>query len=174
MGCGGSCRATTRRNALPRGDREFDALVRAHQGAVRAFLRRLTGEHARADDMAQDVFLRLHRRRDALGGVRNMRAWLYRLAYRRFLDERRKTARREALAPEPSAPIVAARGGAALDVARAMDALPPDRRACALLVLALGHSHAEAAGITGLSLGTVKSHVARAKAALRESLHEYG
>ena len=103
-----------------------------------------------------------------------MRSWLYRLAYRRFLDERRKTARRDALAPEPDTPIVAACGGTALDVARAMDALPPERRACALLVLALGHTHADAAAITGLPLGTVKSHVARAKSALRESLHEYG
>ena len=141
---------------------------------MRAFLRRLTREHARADDMAQDVFLLVHRKREPLARVENVRGWLFRLAYRRFLDERRKTARREALAPEPPEPVVGARGGTALDVARAMDALPPERRACALLVLAHGHTHAEAAAITALPLGTVKSHVARAKSALRESLHEYG
>ena len=124
--------------------------------------------------MAQDVFLLVHRKRERLHSVSSPRPWLFRLAYRRFLDDRRKTTRREALAPEPTAPVIPARGGAALDVARAMDALPPERRACALLVLAHGHTHAETAGITGLPLGTVKSHVARAKTALRESLHEYG
>ena len=153
---------------------EFEALVRIHQGAVRAFLRRLTGEHARADELAQDTFLKAFRVRATLGTVENTRAWLYRIAYRRYLDERRKTTRRDALASEPPPDRVAARGSLSLDIARAMDALPPERRACALLHLAHGYSHADVADITGLPLGTVKSHVRRARSVLKEVLHDYG
>ena len=153
---------------------EFEALVRAHQGAVRAFLRRLTGEHARADELAQDTILKAFRVRATLGTVENTRAWLYRIAYRRYLDERRKTTRRDALASEPPPDRVAARGSLSLDIARAMDALPPERRSCALLHLAHGYSHADVADITGLPLGTVKSHVRRARSVLKEVLHDYG
>lgn len=152
----------------------FEPLVRAHQGAVRAFLRRLTGECARADELAQDTFLKAFRVRAQIAGVDNVRGWLLRIAYRRFLDDRRRDKRREALTPEPAPDRSPARGGVGLDIARAMDALPPERRACALLHFAMGHTHAEVAHITGLPLGTVKSHVARAKAVLKETLHEYG
>lgn len=153
----------------------FDAIVRAHQGAVRTFLRRLTGNSALADELSQDIFLTAFRRRDRLSEVETLSAWLLRLAYRRFLDHQRRDRRRSTLneakpdadAPDPIHP------GARIDIAAAMDALPPDRRACALLCLAQGHSHSDAAAITGLPLGTVKSHVARARSALQESLKDY-
>ena len=152
--------------------RAFEALLREHQGAVRAFLRRLL-PHARADELAQEVFLKAWQvdfRR-----VENPRSFLYRMAYRRFLDDRRRDTRREELSAGAPTPDTAARPahGARLDIARAVDALPPERRACALLCLALGHSHADAAAITGLPLGTVKSHVARARASLQDSLRAY-
>lgn len=142
---------------------------------MRTFLRRLTRNDARADELAQEVFLRVFQMGARWREVDDERAYLYRLAYRRFLDDHRRDARREALrqgevaGPDSHGPSGAAR----LDIARAMDTLPPERRACALLCLALGHSHADASRILDLPLGTVKSHVARAKSALQAQLSAY-
>ena len=153
----------------------FDAFVRAHQGAVRAFLRRLTGEAALADDLAQDSFVRAHASRHRLRDPAAARSWLYRIAYRQFLDHRRTETRRRQLsetAPEsPGASPPAS--GLRLDLDAAMAQLPPERRACLTLGLALGHSHREVADITGLPLGTVKSHIERGKRLLREALSPY-
>ena len=105
-----------------------------------------------------------------------MRGWLLRIAYRTFLDHHRRETRRRDLNhanAEPPVEASTAHHGTRIDIERAMNALPPERRACAMLCLALGHSHGDAADITGLPLGTVKSHVARAKSALQETLRAY-
>ncbi len=164
---------------MPRRAKAFDALVRAHQGAVRTFLRRLTRNSALADELAQETFLRAFRSDQELEALRDVRAWLLRLAYRQFLDHHRRETRRRDLAPDlGSGPAdqdagATAHPGARLDIAAAMDSLPPERRACALLCLAQEFTHADAARITGLPLGTVKSHVTRAKAALQDHLAAY-
>jgi RNA polymerase sigma-70 factor (ECF subfamily) len=133
----------------------------------------LTGETGRADELAQETFLRAFETKEHLSEVRSVRSWLYRIAYRRFLDDHRRHVRRAALEPEPDILSVKPRPGLALDIAKAMDSLPPERRACAMLSLALGHSHNDIVDITGLPLGTVKSHIARAKSVLKDRLHEY-
>lgn len=100
---------------------------------------------------------------------------MLRIAYRRFLDHHRRETRRRDLdsadAIVPDTPV--SHHGTRLDIERAMNSLPPERRACAMLCLALGHSHADAARITGLPLGTVKSHINRAKSALQDALSAY-
>ncbi|MGJ8558702.1 MAG: RNA polymerase sigma factor [Litorimonas sp.] len=158
----------------------FDPIVRAHQGAVRTFLRRLCRNSALADELAQETFLKAFRVADQLPNVENVKSWLLRIAYRRFLDHHRRETRRRDLRSldldganslPPEAPT--SHHGTRLDIERAMNSLPPERRACAMLCLALGHSHADAAHITGLPLGTVKSHVSRAKTALQDLLRAY-
>lgn len=142
---------------------------------MRTFLRRLCQNSALADELAQEAFLKAFRSGDALSDIENMRGWLLRIAYRCFLDNnRRETRRRDLARGEPDRPqFHPASGAVRLDIERAMNALPPERRACAMLCLALGHSHTEASGITGLPIGTVKSHVARAKSALQKGLSAY-
>lgn len=153
----------------------FDPIVRAHQGAVRTFLRRLCRNSALADELAQEAFLKAFRSHDGLNTIDNIRGWLLRIAYRTFLDHNRRETRRRDLdhhqIPPDEMPV--AHSGTRLDIERAMNALPPERRACAMLCLALGHSHGDAAQITGLPLGTVKSHVQRARTALRSELSAY-
>ena len=153
---------------------DFEALVRAHGGAVRAFLRRLLRDDALADDLAQEVFVAAHARLSELRRPGAARAWLQRIAWRRFLDHDRTRRRRAALLdvrPEPEG--ATAPPGLALDIASAMETLPLERRACVMLGLALGHSHAEVAAITGLPLGTVKSHIRRGTRELRAALSDY-
>jgi len=155
----------------------FAQLLRTHQGAVRAFLRRLTQNDALADDLAQDSFIKAHKSLGSLHDPDAARSWLYAIAYRVFLDHVRREKRRTdlsagQLAPDTDAP--AAPTGLRMDLRDALAALAPERRAVVLLCLALGHSHNEAAQILELPLGTVKSHMNRGRAQLQEQLSAYG
>ena len=67
----------------------------------------------------------------------------------------------------PTSPAVAER----LDLDAALAMLPPDARLCVVLAYSEGMSHTEISDSTGMPLGTVKSHVARGAARLRELLH---
>jgi RNA polymerase sigma-70 factor (ECF subfamily) len=80
--------------------------------------------------------------------------------------------RRDAAAIEGEAETISPHGAAdaRLDVARALAELPADQRAAVALCLGEEFSHAEAAEILGLPLGTVKSHVTRGKAKLVAAL----
>ncbi len=146
----------------------FTALVRAHEAAIRRFLRRLAGDAA--DDLAQETFLKAWRTGGQYRGDGRYRAWLMRIAWTAFLGAHRAGARRDAR----EAAATVREGGydpeAAIDLERALAKLGERERAAALLCFGEGCSHAEAASIMGLPLGTLKSVVARARAALVETL----
>lgn len=106
------------------------------------------------------------------------KAWLFTTAYRIFIDHYRKTKRRADLTPNPNifSPDIShavPSAGLGLDLSKAMADLSPDMRACLMLVLSEGLTHAEAAGVTGLPLGTVKSHIARGRKTLQTALSAY-
>jgi RNA polymerase sigma-70 factor (ECF subfamily) len=69
---------------------EFVALVDAHGGAVLATLRRLCGNAHEADDLFQETAVRVWRHFDKRPWLRSPRAWLITIAYRTFLDSRRR------------------------------------------------------------------------------------
>jgi RNA polymerase sigma factor (sigma-70 family) len=153
----------------------FARLVNLHQQAVRAFLRRVSGSHAEADDLAQETFLAAWRNMARFDRSRDFRLWLMGLAYKKHLAARRslfRRMRRDAAAiegaDETASPYPAA--DARIDITRAMTELPSDQRAAMALCLGEEFSHAEAAEILGLPLGTVKSHVTRGKAKLLAAL----
>jgi RNA polymerase sigma factor (sigma-70 family) len=146
----------------------FAALVRTHEAAVRRFLRRLAGEAA--DDIAQEVFLKAWRGTGHYRGDGRYRAWLMRIAWTLFLDARRGDTRRDAREAAAPAPESRHDPDLAIDLERALSGLGRRERAAALLCFGEGCSHAEAAEIMGLPLGTLKSIVARARAALVETL----
>ena len=137
-------------------------------------MRRICGDAALADDLAQEAFLKAYRAMDQLSDPEKRRSWLFGIAYREFLNHARKAKRRRRLSFK-AAPIepAAVPSGQALDIQRAMDSLPPDCRAVVLLCLLHGLTQAEAALATGMPLGTVKSHVTRGKAKLRHVLSAY-
>ncbi|MGP1274654.1 MAG: RNA polymerase sigma factor [Caulobacterales bacterium] len=155
------------------GDRRaFAVLVNRHQSLVRGMLARLTGRSADADDLAQETFVQAWRRIATYRGQGGFRSWLCQIAYSRFLMNARKDRSRarlmEAAArePEPEAPG-SGHAGERLDLDRALAGLSQDERACIVLCHGAGLSHSEAADITGLALGTVKSHVNRGRAKLK-------
>jgi len=147
----------------------FTALVRAHEAAVRRFLRRLAGDSA--DDLAQEAFLKAWRRAGDFRGEGRYRAWLMRIAWSQFLAAHRAGGRRDAR-EAATAPDAESRRDpdAAIDLQRALAGLGERERAAALLCFGEGCSHSEAAEILGLPLGTLKSVVARARAALVHKL----
>jgi RNA polymerase sigma-70 factor (ECF subfamily) len=151
----------------------FAALVRLHEAKVRRFLSRL-GRGEGADDLAQETFVTAWRMRAAWREEGSYGAWLMRIAWTTFLSAHRSEARRQArdretferaeLREAPSPPDLG------IDVARAVAGLEERERAAAMLCFAEGYSHAEAAQIMDLPLGTLKSIVARARARLVASL----
>ena len=146
----------------------FTMLVRAHESAVRRFLRRLAGQTA--DDLAQEVFLKAWRAAGHYRGDGSYRAWLMRIAWSTFLSAHRAAGRREAREAAPPERESRHDPELAIDVERALASLGARERAAALLCYGEGCSHAEAAEILGLPLGTLKSVVARARAALVRTL----
>ena len=155
-------------------DAAFARLVGKHQGVVRGFLRRvLGGDWAEADDVAQEVFLTAWTSLRSLNDAAGVRPWLCGIAWRKARDGMRGRRRAEArdatwldLSERP--PGVSPEDRMAMEAAMAN--LAPDERACVALCLAEGWSHGEAATALGLPLGTVKSHVGRGRAKLRQAL----
>lgn len=160
--------------ALATGDRRaFSLLVTRHQRLVRGLLARLTGNRADADDLAQETFVQAWQRLGTFRGEGSFKAWLCQIAYSRFLMSARKERARGRLmaglrAQPPVLDEAVARPGMGLDLDRALAGLGAEERACVVLCYASGLSHSEAAEVTGLPLGTVKSHVNRGRARLKD------
>jgi len=153
----------------------FAPLVEAHQQAVRAFLRRLCGDPAEADDLAQEVFIAAWTSLDSFRRDADFRLWLYGIAYRKFQASRRAARRRrkrEAFVAESAETVAIPDPDMRLDLQKAMMALSEPQRAAVALCLAAGVSHGDAAGLLALPLGTVKAHVARGRATLLSMLGE--
>lgn len=148
-----------------------------HQGAVRAFLMRLCRNGALADDLAQETFLSAFRRLATYRQAGGFTSWLFGIAYRCFLQHQRREKRAlevhtqlhlqaasDAQYYEPLAPLQR-------DLEQALMRLESAQAAAISLNMSMGFSHAEVANIMGMPLGTVKSHINRGLAKLREFLH---
>jgi len=158
----------------------FGRLVDTHQSAVRAFLRRVTGNYADADDLAQEAFARTWEVLNRLDGTSSLRTFICGVAFQYWRRARRAQSRREvretayADLSDTQAHEAPERAGQRLALRKAMDELPEDQRAALALCLGQEFTHAEAAEILGLPLGTVKSHVTRGRARLQAALGVVG
>jgi len=160
----------------------FGELVRQHQSAVRGFLRRLTGgQQALADDLAQETFLEAYRSLSRFHGESTFATWLHGIAYNRFRSSRRR--QRETVewtgetepanatpGGETSTPAASATVDLQQDLAVALARLSTDEQSAIHLCYVEGLTHEEAAGVLGCPLGTLKTHVLRAKDKLRAFL----
>jgi RNA polymerase sigma-70 factor (ECF subfamily) len=150
-------------------------LVDAHQSAVRAFLRRLVGNAADADDISQEAFARAWEVLDRYDGRSSLRTFICGVAFHYWRRARRSAARRrtreDAYAELEDAETRAdPRMAQKLALRRAMDQLPPDQRAALALCLGQDFTHQEAADVLNLPLGTVKSHISRGRVRLQAAL----
>lgn len=163
------------RVVLTKDQRAFSLLVQQHQGAIRAFLRRLTaGDHAAADDLAQETFLAMYRKLHTWQGTAQFSTWLHSIAYRKFLERARKETRYQVMAevPEPAQlPINPAESE--ILAQQLMATLSVEDRACLTLAYSLGLSLEEIAGLMDLPVGSVKSRIHRAKLKLQQWLDDH-
>ena len=168
----------------------FAELVKRHQSAVRATLRRLTaGNHALADDLAQETFVLAWRNLKSFRREARFSTWLYRIATNCWLADARK--RKEELlgdrvdavaeGEDEDAAMTAgsahadhARGSSLkLDMERAMAVLSDAERAAIVQCYHNDLTHEEAAYVLGCPVGTVKTHVLRGKQKLKAALAAY-
>ncbi len=157
---------------VARDDRHaFAELVRRHQSAVRRLLRRLTGDAARADDLAQETFLKAYQGLAKYRGGGRFSTWLYTIAWHLFVSDVRRPRATPEVATEHAASD-SERIDARADLEKAMEVLRPEERAALALTYGQDVSHEEAAAILDCPLGTLKTHVARAKEKLRRRLAE--
>lgn len=153
----------------------FRLIVERHQGAIRGFLGRLAGgDTGTADDLAQDTFLLAYRKLHTLKSGGSLSSWLHSIAYRQFLQHGRKHARQQVMA-EPPEPAHDPRQSTDAEIMapRLMALVSEPERACLTLAYATGMSHPEISAVTGLALGTVKSHITRGKQKLQDWLQEH-
>jgi len=159
----------------------WEEIVREHSARVYRLAFRLTGNQHEAEDLTQDVFVRVFR---SLGGYTpgTFEGWLHRITTNLFLDQvrRKKRIRMDSIGDE--AERYAATGelqnpergfehaNLDRDVQRALDDLAPGYRAAVVLCDIEGLSYEEIAVTLGIKLGTVRSRIHRARAQLRVSL----
>jgi RNA polymerase sigma-70 factor (ECF subfamily) len=158
-----------------RGDHEaFAGVVDHYDHRLRALAFRLLGDRDRMDDVLQEVYVNAFRSLPRFKGDAALGTWLYRITYNACIDDLRRRPAMEAadyddtLADSASGPAEIAVGR--VDLAAALDRLPPDQRTAVLLVDAYGLDYAHAAEVLGVRAGTIGSRLSRARAVLRAAL----
>lgn len=158
------------------GDREaFRAVYTCHAPRVHAITLRLSGDAERAEELAQEVFLRAWDRRRTLRNGDSLGAWIRKIAVNVSLTRRRgelRRLRRELRMPETW--VAEDRGHTdpegALDLESALRRLPRGARAVFVLHDVEGYTHREIGALLGIAEGTSKAHLHRAHALLRKEV----
>ena len=158
----------------------FDALVRPHAAALYRFAFRLLRDRADAEDLVQDVLVKLYPRTGEIADIRDLKPWLLRVVYHQFVDMLRKRRRSAVTVSDMNALELVDpaqepdhRLGVARDVQRIRDAVGRLNRDQQLLVglhLIDGHTLEEIADVLDVPLGTLKSRLHRTRAQLKKNL----
>ena len=153
----------------------FERLYHGHVGRVFALARRMAGSEV-AEDLTQEVFIRAWQKLGTFKGQARFGTWLHRLAINHILSRRETMARRDArrvvgegILDRISAPR-RRDSAAAMDIETALTRLPEGAREVFVLYDVEGYPHDEIAGLMGISVGTSKSQLHRARKLLREQL----
>jgi RNA polymerase sigma factor (sigma-70 family) len=158
----------------------WDEIVAQHSARVYRLAYRLTGNPHDAEDLTQEVFVRVFRSLSSYTPG-TFEGWLHRITTNLFLDQARRKAkiRFDALADDAETRIPSRAlapdtqvmdGFFDEDVESALAALPPDFRAAVVLCDIEGLSYEEIADVLGLKLGTVRSRIHRGRTMLRKAL----
>lgn len=147
----------------------FRELFTRYKNPVYGYIRRRVSNPARAEEIAQDVFLALVKNRNRYQVRAGFRTYLYRIALNRVIAEYRKRKEEDPLPENPGAapgcdPVVVTQ------VREALEKIDPDQREVVLLREYQGLSYDEIAKVLEIPVGTVRSRLFRAKMALRELL----
>lgn len=164
----------------------FAELVRRYQRPVFSLIVRMVGRPAVAAELAQDTFLKAFRRLDSFDRRRSLSAWLLRIAHNTTVDALR---RKDHRSDEMSEGAVAVRSLVSSapgpdrqaedrllldDLATAMERLRPEHRLALVLRVQDDRSYREIAYVMGVTEGTAKSYVHRARRTLAEDMRRAG
>jgi len=166
-----------------RGDVDaFERLYHLHAGRVYALCLRLAGEPVEARELVQDTFVHAWEALPRFRGESSLTTWLHRIAVNAMLERRRRDKRRSArvalVEDEDDGESAPMAGGfvapmdvaTAIDLERAIAALPPGVRRAFVLHEVEGYTHEEVAGMTGLATGTLRAQLHRARQLLIRAL----
>ena len=166
-----------------RGDVDaFERLYHLHAGRVYALCLRLAGEPVEARELVQDTFVHAWEALPRFRGESSLTTWLHRIAVNALLERRRRDKRRSARvalvededdgesAPMAGGFVAPTDVATAIDLERAIAALPPGVRRAFVLHEVEGYTHEEVAGMTGLATGTLRAQLHRARQLLIRAL----
>ena len=155
----------------------FERLYRNNLGRVYGLCLRMVADPSRAEELAQETFIRAWQKLGTFRGDSKFSSWLHRLAVIVVLSRQRSRRRREARViavedPEvhQSEPAPSPPQGRVVDLEKAVAELPEGARRVFLLHDVEGFSHIEVAEMVGIAVGTSKAHLHRARKLLRKAL----
>ena len=173
-------------------DAAYDELVRTYSGPIYHVAYRMTGDAAEASDAVQDIFLKIFRNIGGFKGEAALKTWIFKIAFSEILNRLRWWKRRHRYAtlsldespngntpgdgvadagPTPEEVLQAKEREDAIQ--QALRRLSHEHRSIIVLRDIEGFSYTEIADVFGISMGTVKSRLARARADLKKSLMRY-
>jgi len=170
----------------------WDTLIRRYEKSIFKFAYSLCRNHEEAGDIAGQVFLRLYQNLHTFRNEASFTSWLFRIVRNTYLDlcirpahrghlsldagptnDSEPTTGRDIMDPSPSPETVCMEHETAQLLAKAIRHLPAYQRQVLRMYHSEGKSYEEIATATGLSIGTVKSRLNRARNMLRERLAPY-
>jgi len=152
----------------------FERLYRLHVSRIHSLTRRMLGSNV-ADEVTQDIFVRTWQKLGQFRGESAFSTWLHRLAVNVVIERRRSYAiQRERMSDDPDALDYAMVGPPRADLKVDFDAaiaqLPPGAREIFVLHDVEGHKHREIAALLGITSGTSKRQLHRARMLMRKHL----
>ena len=173
-------------------DAAYDELVRVYSTSIYHVAYRMLGDGADASDVVQDIFLKIFRNIGGFKGEAALKTWIFKIAFSEILNRLRWWKRRHRYAtlsldespngntpgdgvadagPTPEEVLQAKEREDAIQ--QALRRLSHEHRSIIVLRDIEGFSYTEIADVLGISMGTVKSRLARARADLKKSLMRY-
>ena len=171
--------------AASAGDRSaFEEIYRRHYRRVYSLCMRMLGNATDAEDLTQDVFIQLFRRIGSYRGEAAFSTWLHRLTVNQVLMRfRKRSVKFESTTEDGELPTIVAAGSENprampiidhIALEKAIEQLPPGYRTVFVLHDIEGYEHEEIAKMLGVTTGTSKSQLHKARLKLRSLLSEEG
>jgi len=168
----------------------FEQLITPYLEKLYRLAYRFTDQTADAEDLLQDVLVKLHQRKDELSSIENLGPWLSRVLYNQFIDKQRQNARHrlrvvdtgrptdeaadeildKLASPEPGPAAAAENALNMKQLSQTLATLSVEHRTVLLMHDSEGYTLEEIHRVTGVPVGTLKSRLHRARARLREQL----
>ncbi len=162
------------------GDRRaFERLYKAHVNRVFTLCTRMCGSRVRGEELTQDVFVRTWEKLPQFRGDSSFSTWIHRIAVNIVLTDRKNEGRARQRMKEDdddvgegifAAAATTPLDGDRMDLAAAIDSLPPGARQIFVLHDVEGYTHEEIAQLCGITAGGSKAQLHRARLLLREAL----